>query len=236
MDETFTAKAIVLSRQPYRENDSRTVVYSLEYGRLELVARGTNAIKSKLAGHIEPFCLSDFMIVRGRHCRYIGAAACRDSFARLKADLTKLETAGIACGIVLQTTREGEADEELFCLLENFLQFLNQHDLMPQAGDLFLHIFILKLLAALGYQPELYACSACGKNLDSASASFDPTRGGLLCTQCVRNKRLTISAECVSFLKLIISESFFNLSKIKLSEQAQNEIIFNIKSFFQYTI
>ncbi|MFH1822239.1 MAG: recombination protein O N-terminal domain-containing protein [Patescibacteria group bacterium] len=41
MEETYTTKAIVLNRQPFRENDSRVVVYSFEQGKMELVARGT---------------------------------------------------------------------------------------------------------------------------------------------------------------------------------------------------
>ena len=41
MEETFYTRAIILKRSPWRENDSKVTVYSLERGRLELVARGT---------------------------------------------------------------------------------------------------------------------------------------------------------------------------------------------------
>lgn len=41
MEETFYTGAIILKRSPWRENDSKVIVYSLEKGKLELVARGT---------------------------------------------------------------------------------------------------------------------------------------------------------------------------------------------------
>ena len=47
MEETYNTKAIILNRQPFRERDSRVTIFSLERGKLILVARGTKKITSK---------------------------------------------------------------------------------------------------------------------------------------------------------------------------------------------
>ena len=49
MDETYNFEAIVLNRYAFRESDSRVILYSREKGKLELVARGTKKIKSKIS-------------------------------------------------------------------------------------------------------------------------------------------------------------------------------------------
>ena len=66
MEETFNTKAIILKREPFWEADTRVVVYSLEKGKLHLIARGTKKISSKLAGHLEPMNFVDLMVVRGK--------------------------------------------------------------------------------------------------------------------------------------------------------------------------
>src|SRR6266567_7926085 len=58
-------RVIVLSKEPFREQDRRYVMYGQEHGLLIAVARGASVKSSKQAGHLEPFCTSDVMIAKG---------------------------------------------------------------------------------------------------------------------------------------------------------------------------
>lgn len=234
MDEAFTTKAIVLSRRPYRENDSKIIAYSLEYGKLSLIARGTGSIRSKMAGHIEPFCLSDFMIVRGRRCDYIGGVASTDCFSNIKSDLLKLEIAGQACAVFNRLIKEKETDKDLFFILNDYLEFLDKNIFKQELGDLLLHIFILKLLVILGYEPELYACVACGKAIGPDGSHFDPGRGGLVCSLCKGGSGLAISGDAIKLLRYIIKKQFADILKLQIDNKVSALAIKNIILFYNY--
>ncbi len=94
MEATYQIKAIILNRMAFSEDDTKVIIYSQTKGKLELVARGTKKIKSKLAGHVEPITLSDLMVVHGRQYDYVGNAVTQKSFANVKSDLDKLMIVG----------------------------------------------------------------------------------------------------------------------------------------------
>jgi len=63
---TYNTRAIIIKYQKYKEFDRIYTVYTEDFGKLSLLGRGSNKIKSKLAGHLEPGILSYLMIAQGR--------------------------------------------------------------------------------------------------------------------------------------------------------------------------
>jgi DNA repair protein RecO (recombination protein O) len=236
MDETYSAQAIILQREPFRENDSRIIAYSLEHGKLELIARGTNKILSKLAGHIEPVSLSEIMVVKGRRYDYAGSAIARNNYILLKRDLAKLTSVGIVFKAFNKTVGPGVADDRLFRLLLDYLDFLNQ----PQKDrnyDLSAYYFILKLLSDLGYRPALYNCAVCNRKLRPEINYFSAGSGGIVCAKCCKKEPtalLTISDNAIKILRLANEKKFVDLMKIKTDKNLENEIIKIISTFYQY--
>lgn len=243
MEETFNIQAIILNRYVFRENDSRVLVYSKEHGKMFLVARGARSIKSKMAGHIEPFCLSCLMVVRGKRYNYIGGAKADNCFRELKNDLEKLEIAGRAFAILNKIIKEHEVDQELFFLINDFLETLSDInkniDYQPKADppwadNLFLHAFILKLVCRLGYRPELYSCVICRKDINPNGNYFDYKLGGLVCVKCKKENNLTIHEDSIKLLRFIVKENFINISKLHINKKSSLEAIKNIALFYNY--
>jgi len=58
--------AIILRRTDYGEADRIITLLTPEYGKLTLIAKGVRRSKSKLAGGIELFSVSDISFIRGR--------------------------------------------------------------------------------------------------------------------------------------------------------------------------
>ena len=232
MEETFNIQAIILNRHAFRENDSRVLAYSLEHGKMFLVARGTGSIKSKMAGHIEPFCLSDLMIVRGRRYNYIGGAKSTNCFFGLKSDLEKLEVAGRSFAILNKIIKEHEVDPKLFFLINDFLEVLS--DINKNIDfNLFLHAFILKLICQLGYRPELYSCVVCRKDINPNGNYFDFKKGGLVCSDCQKNS-LTIHKDSIKLLRFIVKKNFINISKLFVNKKVSSEAAKCILLFYNY--
>jgi len=233
MEETFNIQAIILNRHAFRENDSKVLVYSKERGKMFLIARGTGSIKSKMAGHIEPFCLSDLMIVRGKRYNYIGGAKSGNCFRELKNDLEKLEVAGRAFAILNRIIKEHEVDPKLFFLINDFLKTLSDVNKNIDL-NLFLHAFILKLVCRLGYRPELYSCVICRKDINPNGNYFDFKKGGLVCKKCNKDKALTIHEDSIKLLRFIIKENFKNISKLHINKKSFLEAIKSIAVFYNY--
>ena len=150
MPETYCARAIVLSRRPYRGYDNRVSVYSRERGKLELLVKGARRPASKLAAHLEPLTLLDLMVVSSK-IPFAGAAVSRDCYPHLKSDFEKVSAAGAAIGRLNRLLKEHIADEELFSLTEDFLHILDTHTAEESWYQWISNMFLYKVLERLGY-------------------------------------------------------------------------------------
>ncbi|MEA3398882.1 MAG: DNA repair protein RecO [Patescibacteria group bacterium] len=233
MEETYTAQAIILNRQSFRENDSRVIVYTKDQGKLELVARGTKKILSKMAGHLEPINLTDIMVIKGKNFDYIGGAVNQEAYYNIKSDLAKLEIAGKGLRFFNQLVKLELSDKLIFNLLISYFDTLNSSKKID--NNLFYHFFVLKLLTKLGHQPELYYCAKCKNKINLFNISFNYAQGGLICPACPRGRHgLTISENCVKVLRFAIKNDFDQLIKLNIFAQTRVEIIKVINFFSKY--
>ncbi|MFA5023634.1 MAG: DNA repair protein RecO [Patescibacteria group bacterium] len=242
MDETKNTPALILNRQPYRENDSLVTVYTLNFGKLSLVARGTKKLQSKLAGHLEPISLADILIIKGKSFDYIGSAIVRDAYLGLKDDLNKLYYAGRAIAWFNRLVKENQADERLFYLLVNWLKILDNYptaEFSKANGELFLIFFSLKLMSELGYQPEMHYCLNCKQKIKPGKNYFNLQNGGVIGEECYEGPSqslLTISDNCVKLVRFMISNRFQKAKKIKTNKKLIKELSFLINSFINFQL
>ena len=146
----YNLSVIILKRQDFKEDDLLVTVYSLEKGKLTLLARGAKKIKSKLAGHLEPVSLSYLNIVDGRSIDQLIGAAMLQSYGKIKTDIDKLSAAGWFLNLLDQQTMENHPDARVFLLTRKYLDFLEQksqdYAIAKLAG-------VFKLLHLLGLNP-----------------------------------------------------------------------------------
>ena len=217
MEETYRIKAIILNRKPFRESDLSVTVYSAEIGKQILVARGAKKFRSKAAAHLEPICLTEIMVVRGKQFDYIGSAVSD------KENLEKIEAGGRAVFWLNKLVKEGESDFQIFELVKEYLETLNQIDLKIEP-ELFADFFILKLLESLGYKPELHQCVLCKKKIMPGGNSYNFLKSGLVCKSCSAGQIfLTISDDCIKLLRVILDKKFAILNNIKASDSLKIE-------------
>lgn len=233
MDETYSTKCIILNRESFRENDSRVAVYTESRGKLNLVARGTKKISSKLAGHIEPISLTDIMIIRGRRFDYIGGAASRDCYFNIKTDLERLKFAGAGIKVFNDLIKPEERDPGLFLLLNDYLHIINFS--AAAKAELVYYFFIFYLLSSLGYKPELFSCLKCKRKIKPGQIYFDYAAGSAICSNCGKTKHsLTISGNSVKVLRFAHKNNINKSSTLNISISTKAEIVKLIRSFYEY--
>ena len=234
MEDTYNIKAIVLDRKSCAESDSRVVVYSREAGKLELMARGAKKIKSKLAGHLEPFNLTDIMAVHGKKYDYVGGASSQNCYSGIKNDLAKLAQAGRSVKNINDLIKPGLADEKIFDLIISYFDALEKS---KKGCGTISSIFMLNFLSYLGQKPELTACLVCAGKIKPGKNKFNLARGGLVCPVCADLKaahQAIISDNAIKLLKLALRCNFKEFIKIKIDQKTEKEFEKIIELFFQY--
>lgn len=244
MEESKRTLALVLNRQDYREYDSLVSFYTLEHGKLSLLARGTKKLRSKLAGHLEPISLVDLMIIPGKGRDYAGSAVVQYAFSNLKADLNCLYYAGLGLRWFNRLVDEKEADEESFTLLLNYLYILDakrEGELSKEIGELMFSFFIFKFMAASGYRPATADCLLCRNKIIPGKNYFNLKNGGLICANCLslvpvaeERELLMISDNCVKLLRFMLDNNLDLSQKLKLDKKLIKEMSTLTKGFLNF--
>ncbi len=88
-----TTLAITLRIRPFREYDRMITLYTKDYGKLVVVGRGMQKVRSKLAGHLREGMLSSVTFVHGKRFDTITAAQIEQSFPTIRNNLQRLAVA-----------------------------------------------------------------------------------------------------------------------------------------------
>lgn len=250
MDETKNSAAIIINRSDYRENDTLLTVYTKDFGKLSLVARGTKKLNSKLSGHLEPLSLVDILIIKGKGFDYVGSALGRQAFLGIKDDLNKLYFAGLALRNFNLLVRDNEPDERLFFLLQRFLEVLDaypENNFSRESGELLYVFFALKLLAELGYRPEMHECLSCRSRARSGKNYFNLKNGGLVCEKCFKEEFalyekqgirpteiLTISDNCIKLMRFMTGNKLETAQKLRMDKKFTKELLILVNNFIAF--
>lgn len=192
--KTFRTQAIVLRRTNYGEAD-RIVQFLTPEGRRSVMARGVRKEKSKLAGGIELFAVSDVVIGEGRGDLGILTSAKLEHFFRhILEDYDRLQFGYQAIKLVGRAS-ETVDEPEWFDLLAETLAGL---DVLTIPLPLIQAWFYVRYASLLGHELNL-ELDIDGKALDAeAMYRYDSAEQGL---RPVQNGELT--GDHIKLLRLI---------------------------------
>lgn len=141
--------SLVLSRRDFRESDQIISVYTEEFGKMDLLARGVKKIVSKNSAHLEPFSLVEIEVANGKEIDHLTKVVPVEYFKNIREDLTKSLVAGYMVYFVNAVFKVGEADKRVFDLLVNWFSFFNLKSTILNLK--LLDNFMVELLQMLGY-------------------------------------------------------------------------------------
>jgi DNA repair protein RecO (recombination protein O) len=183
-ERLYRTEAVVLRRGDLGEADRILTVYSPDHGKLRLVARGVRKVRSRKAGHLEPFTRVELQIARGHDLDVITQAEAADLHPGLHHDLERFGYAAYVVELMDRfTVQEGES-RGLYRLLVETLDRLAQ----PSEPAAVVDYYQLRLLDLLGYRPELFRCLSCGGGILPVDQYFSSLAGGVLCPECGRHR------------------------------------------------
>ena len=146
---SYTSEGIVLGRRDFGEADRILILYTKNFGRISLIAKGVRRPKSKKRGHLEVFNLVKFQAITGHGIDMMTEAEVIDDFKDIRKSLKKISLAYYFSEVIGRITHEQESNIELFHLILNYLSSLKTATELKKLRE----DFIGEILVLLGYWP-----------------------------------------------------------------------------------
>ena len=214
----YRTQAFILNKTDWNEADQIFTVYTEEFGKIKIAAKAIRKIKSKLRSGMDLFYLSEIEFIQGKTYKTLTDAIILDKFENIRKYLEKLEVASQIVESLDDLIHEQEKDENIWNLLIEVFDKLNNYWLLVTDYWLLYHYFFWNLLSLLGYQFDLYYCVFCQKKLSPVELYFGSE--GIACSDCSdkTEQKIEISPEVVKILRIILKKDWNILSRLKIDQ------------------
>ena len=193
----IVTRGIVLARTNYGEADRIVTMLTPDNGKLRLMAKGVRRSKSKLAGGIELFSVSEISFIRGRgDISTLTSTRLQTHYGNIVKHIDRT-MAGYDLIKQINKATEDEPEPTYFTLLDDALRALNDETVPEQ---LIRTWFAAQLLRMGGHEPNLQTDTS-GQKLDAAKTyhfSFDDMA-------FAQHDRGGFDASKIKFLRLLFS-------------------------------
>ena len=173
-----TTKAVALKATDYNENDKLILLYSLDYGKITVHAKGIRKANAKLKFAADQFCFGQYELAKIDDRFTLKTCDQLESFYTLREDVVVYYSACTIAECLANYTEEGQAEPNVFIETLKALQALT-NGVEPLLVTL---RYVLAFVEMQGFKLQLGGCLACGKS--SKKLYLDLQRGGLVCDEC----------------------------------------------------
>jgi DNA repair protein RecO (recombination protein O) len=227
-------EAIVLRHSEWGEADRLLWLYTLEMGKIRALAKGARKIRSRKAGHLEPFTRVSLLLAKGRELMIVTQAETIEAYLSLREDLAGITYASYIVELLDRFTYEEGENDALYRLLSATLERLSS----GEDKDLAIRYFELRLLDLVGFRPQLFRCLGCGDEILPQDQFFSPKEGGILCPKCgVREEgAYPISMAALKYLRHFQRSNYSTAKRARLSHEINQEIETIVQHYLTYLL
>lgn len=229
MKPQIVTKGVVLSRRDYQEADRIVSVLTPDHGKVSLIAKGVRKPKSKLAGGIELFSVSQLTYLPSRgDLKTLVSTRLIQHYGTIVKDIQRTML-GYEFMKRLQKILEESAGGEYFELLQTGLAGLDNFDIPMEVVEIW---FNIELLQMTGHSPNLRTDSK-GMPLESGKTyifefdemTFTPGPEGEPSTDLIKYLRMAF-----------VSASPAALAQVRVPDDLRSTALQMTKSMLNYTL
>ncbi|PKG21790.1 DNA repair protein RecO [Niallia nealsonii] len=222
-------EGIVIKTIDYGETNKIVTLYTREWGKVGVMARGAKKSNSRLASITQPFTYGFYLVQRSRGLGLLQQGEIITSMRALKEDIFLTAYASYIVELTDKCVEEKKPNPYHFELLHQILQYMNE----GYDGEILTHIYEMKMLNTLGLYPILDKCSVCGAT--DGNFSFSIREGGLICHRCIEKDpyHYKISQATVKLLRIFYLFDISRLGTISVKEQTKKELNLIISAYYE---
>ncbi|HYK71855.1 MAG TPA: DNA repair protein RecO, partial [Pseudoneobacillus sp.] len=148
-------EGIVIRTTDYSETNKIVTLYTREWGKVGVMARGAKKPNSRLAAITQLFTYGYYLIQRGTGLGTLQQGEIISSMRTIREDIVLTAYGSYILELTDKCTDEKKPNPYLFELLSQTLNYMNEeHDL-----EILIHIYEMKMLNSLGLYPVLNKCA-----------------------------------------------------------------------------
>ncbi|MFA6428680.1 MAG: DNA repair protein RecO [Candidatus Buchananbacteria bacterium] len=229
-------EAIILSKKIRGEFGVVINFYTPGHGKLEGVVSGAKKISSKLNAHCEPLSLSELMLARGVSAWRVAGAVTLQNFEPVNKSFEQIFAAQYLAQLTNSLLDKEQPEKQIYFLLKKTLELLAKQ-VKTEKVLLLVAAYLLKLVAMLGYQPNLKTCLRCQKNLPAQKNILELLAGGFYCPTCVKlDKKVSykrVNPAVIKVWRVLLQDDLEKALRLHLSLTQVRTIFSLITEFSQ---
>lgn len=214
----ITIDGLIIKEQSIGDSDKLITILSRNLGVIYAYASGAKSIKSKKGAATCLLSYSSLTLKKKGDSYRVTEASPIEVFFKTGDDIEALALAQYFCEIALHNAPSDDQSETVLRLFLNALHFLCEK---KRNVHLIKAIVELKLLALIGYMPNLVACKKC-MNYESELMYFDTFEGVLYCSGCASYEKgfAVINGTLIMAMRHIVFADFSKLFAFTLPDEA----------------
>ncbi|MTT33274.1 DNA repair protein RecO [Terrilactibacillus sp. BCM23-1] len=222
------AEGIILRVVDYGETNKIITIYTKEFGKLGLMARGAKKPKSRLASATQHLFYGQFLFSKGKNLGTLYQAETLDPLRQIKNDIFKLAHASYLVEIVDKLTEEQRPYPSLYHLLIKTLLAIEK----GLNEEVLTAIFNVKMLSIAGIDATMDRCIHCGNTI--GPFSFSISGGGYLCHDCqmVDEYAIPMTPATSRLLHLFKKITIDQVGSINLKQTTIDQINLILNTYF----
>ena len=227
-----STKALVLGKKNYGDSSLICNLFSDEYGKITIIAKGAKSIKNPLGALLQPLnyieCI--YYYKSSRNIQTLKEANLITKYFGIEKKYSKMKYALVIVDIINQVSYNEYPSDIIFRLTNKTLFFIN-NEKVDDIEILFI-FFQLQYLIYLGYSPSISICPVCNVKLNSAK--FDYLMGQLTCNKCAKQS-LALDEEEMDIIRYLMKTHITNIIPNFLFDKNKckkiNEFLFKFLTF-----
>jgi DNA repair protein RecO (recombination protein O) len=222
-------EGIVIRSTDYGESNKVVTIYTREWGKIGVMARGAKKSKSRLSAITQLFTHGYFLVQKGTGMFSLQQGEMVTSMRSIREDIFLTAYASFVVELTDKSTEDKKSNPFLFELLYQTLHFLNE----GYDPDILVDIFEMKILNVLGLNPILNQCSVCGRT--DGEFAFSIREGGFICHRCLDKDpyHLKLLPATVKLLRLFYYFDLSRLGNISVKDETKQELRKVISTYYE---
>lgn len=217
--QEVTTVGFIIKSTAYKESDALIQVYTREYGRMTMLARGIKKMKSKNASGCQSLTLSEFTFIPKKGISALIKASPINIYRHIKEDIVLETYASYFSEFIYQFTDDNDPNANLY---DQFIQAIN----CLEQGYHYELVYILynaMILRLTGTPLVVDGCSYCAKKDGIVAISY--TNGGFVCYRCVGEYDKVLDKDTLRAFRHINKYYLVDIDKVKIEEETIKELV-----------
>lgn len=204
----LTDEALVIKVTDVGENDRLVTLLTKENGIIKAFASGSKKLKNKYHSGTSFLCYSSFILEEVKDTYRVRDASLIKCYFKTGIDIAEISLMQYFCELAATLIPSGfEEKEALKLLIKSIISISDKRMSLKMIKS----IYELRLMAILGFMPDLVGCENCGCFKEDEMC-FDMLGGVIYCKDCAeKDKTIPLSATLITALRHIVYCEFDRL-------------------------